>query len=492
MNTRTHIIVAALAIVGAFVAYASVLDVALLGWDSYPIILTSKISSWSDVTGTLTEELMDGRYTDGSFYRPFTNVTFALNYWIGELDPTVYHATDILICGLGAWLIFALARRTLGLAPFAAACAAAIFLLHPVQLEILPTAPRRADNLALLFTLLAILNSGSNERWAIARTALFCLLAVASKETGIIALPLSALRNVLEQRASALRRTGPAFIAVALFLGLRTAVLGGLGGHAESGWVGLSGMRALLEPYFARVVYPQPIFDETSLARSTLLGAALGGILCIALVLRRPMTSDVGERTRVRQGLLLLVAFGACGLAVSSTSGRVHDWYALLFCAPYALLLGLLIDYGRRAARRGKWALGVGPLALAWTLVGSHVWFSNPLHRYEDLEHASELQRALLASTDAVLADASVGSVVIIDDVLTGFPPRPDGSGIRSVALMNDYSFQAYAELKFPGRPFVVQPFGSPPGPPRADEIGVALKPAALPEFLRPRLQARD
>ena len=197
MKTRTHIIVAAVAIVSAFAAYASVLDVALLGWDSYPIILTSKISSWSDLTGTLTEELMDGRYTDGSFYRPFTNFTFAVNHWIGELNPAVYHATDILICGIGAWLIFALARRLLGLEYFAAACAAAVFLLHPVQLEILPTAPRRADNLALVFTLLAVLNSGANTRWAALRTALFCLLAIASKETGIIALPLVALRNVL-------------------------------------------------------------------------------------------------------------------------------------------------------------------------------------------------------------------------------------------------------------------------------------------------------
>ena len=78
---------------------------------------------------------------------------------------------------------------------------------------------------------------------------------------------------------------------------------------------------------------------------------------------------------------------------------------------------------------------------------------------------------------------------VVIHDFLPGFPPAPDGSGIRSLAILNDYSVQAYAELTHPQLVVYVLPLRAPPVATSAQTVRIRLVPGPLPKFLRERLR---
>ena len=99
---------------------------------------------------------MDGRYPHGHFYRPVTTLSFALDHAVWGLEPSGYHLTDLALLLACAIAVAALARRLLGpgVGPLLAAL---LYALHPLHVETLPVAARRADTLAQLFTLIALL-----------------------------------------------------------------------------------------------------------------------------------------------------------------------------------------------------------------------------------------------------------------------------------------------------------------------------------------------
>ena len=48
----------------------------LIGYDTYPLIISSRVESWADFVGLFTEQLMDGRYPS-AMYRPLTQLPAA-------------------------------------------------------------------------------------------------------------------------------------------------------------------------------------------------------------------------------------------------------------------------------------------------------------------------------------------------------------------------------------------------------------------------------
>ena len=85
--------------------------------------------------------------------RPLTYVTFWLNYQVGGEDPVGYHAFDLLLHGLTAWLVWSVSHRLLR--PRAALLATAVFAFHPIQTEALAYVFARATILATLFAVLS-------------------------------------------------------------------------------------------------------------------------------------------------------------------------------------------------------------------------------------------------------------------------------------------------------------------------------------------------
>jgi hypothetical protein len=374
--------VLALLLAATIAAYRPYLALGHLGWDTYPLILTSRIAGASDLVGAFREELMDGRYPHGRFYRPVTSLSLGLDHAIWGLDPAGYHRTDLgllLACTLGVAL---LGRRLLG--PGAGALAAALFFaLHPVHVETLPVAARRADSLALLFTLIALASgrkparsepkasevhpdlpqasevhqdrlSGWHPGLRTSVCALSAALAVGSKESGVAVVPLLIALGFAEAspadgwarvRVAARVAAFPA-LAVALALLLRTAVLGGIGGHPGSSLLAGAGRGLAVAPHYAfLLLMPQPLVRDPTLARGIVAAAATALAFAFLRLARGP---------DARRVLLVSSVWLLTSLWLTGVSGEVASWYALAFLPAFALLVGALVDGAARCAREGR------------------------------------------------------------------------------------------------------------------------------------------
>jgi tetratricopeptide (TPR) repeat protein len=138
-------------------------------------------------------------------WSPLVWLSFAMDHWLGGLDPRVFHATSLVLHGLNAALFYLLARRLLAAAwPDAAArlltggaaLAALGFAVHPLRVEPVAWISDRRDLLCATFLLLALMahvrgarKGGPLERgWLLASLAAFAA-ALGSKGVAAV-LPL--------------------------------------------------------------------------------------------------------------------------------------------------------------------------------------------------------------------------------------------------------------------------------------------------------------
>jgi hypothetical protein len=462
-----------------FYFYGESLDLSFLGHDTYPLILTSRVQSLSDFRGTFTEEMLDGRYTLGHFYRPVLNLSVALDHALHGLTARGYHLTDILLAAACAFLLARLAsgpgRRRLSLA---GSLAGLYFLSHPVHLNILPVLARRADTLALLFVLLVLLSSELGGRKGIWLPAVFSFLAAGSKESGAIAPFLLLAARLLAPGESGLARIRKAasaallsFGALLLFLLARGAVLGGFGGRGPLAPGDFLAHAAGILPAFQRMTYyPYPLFANalpTPAARVSLLFIFL--VLSLFL-LRRP---------RARAAALLAWAWLLLGWGIHGFSQALFPWYVLHTVAPFALLFGWFMDEAVRGVRgKGRAAVRIPAAAvcvLLLSLLAEEIRNAPPFERRTEWSEANAKTLRFLESLEKKIRGAPGGSTLEAADLPFLFPVRP-GSPIAYVAPLTDYSVQAWAELVFPERKIRAAFPDSPPPPPAPDEVLVVVR----------------
>jgi protein O-mannosyl-transferase len=144
--------------------------------------------------------------------RPMLNLSFAVNYALGEMDPYGYHVANLVIHILAALALFGILRRTLLLPSMApryerfalpfAFSVALIWAVHPLQTESVTYIVQRAESLMGLFYLLTIYcfirgatgqhapagttNRASCTVWYVL-SAIACLLGMATKEVMLTA-----------------------------------------------------------------------------------------------------------------------------------------------------------------------------------------------------------------------------------------------------------------------------------------------------------------
>lgn len=178
---------------------------------------------------------------DQSLYRPVTVLTWALERRaLGRPDPGFSHFVNVAFHAAASLLLFALGRRLTS--DTEALAAALLFAVHPVHAEAVANIVGRADVLACLFTLAALLihgstGGGAGRAWARSVGAAGCVfLAAGSKESGIAAVFLLAAYDVLLRPPARGGRTSwavdraaawlPPVAAAGAYLYLRTLALG--------------------------------------------------------------------------------------------------------------------------------------------------------------------------------------------------------------------------------------------------------------------------
>ena len=174
-------------------------------------------------------------------YRPFTLLTFALQWTIHGAAPFFFHLVNVLLHAGVTVLVFGLARRLVSSEP-AAFVAGLFFAVHPVHVEAVAGIVGRAELLAAGAVLLALrlaLPPSPDTRFGPARIGTVCglvLLGLLSKEIAVVFAPLYVWTAwILREPRSRIVRVAAATAATTLaFVSLKAVVTGALTVPVES------------------------------------------------------------------------------------------------------------------------------------------------------------------------------------------------------------------------------------------------------------------
>ena len=175
-------------------------------------------------------------YPQGALYRPLTMLTYAANATLSP-QPFGFHLVNVLLHALVSLAVLLLALRLLG-APLAAVGAALLFAVHPVHSEAVTNVVGRAELLAALGVLSALLAFAQARRdprrggwWTAVALAAFAA-GMLAKESAITGLGLLAVLDWQLTPAARWRQRLVALWPYALvalaYLALRVAVVGSL------------------------------------------------------------------------------------------------------------------------------------------------------------------------------------------------------------------------------------------------------------------------
>jgi protein O-mannosyl-transferase len=262
--------------------------------------------------------------------RPLVNLSLALNYYFGQLDPYGYHLFNLMLHVLNAMLLGVIVRRTLRSEYFAhrfdrasgplALIVALLWALHPLQTETVIYVTQRTELMTGFFYLSTMY--GSMRYWAasscaaritwLAISTVACLAGMACKEV-MVSAPLVVLlfeRTFLTKSfKQALRRSWPLYVALATswillgalnFYGPRSDSAGfHLGVPAYVWWftqskVLLIYLKLVLWPWPLLIHYEFPYLDSFAVAWPWLLSTLLLAIITFVLLWRRLAAGYVG------------------------------------------------------------------------------------------------------------------------------------------------------------------------------------------------------
>src|SRR5262245_9230938 len=162
-STSRGALCAALIVVAGIVAYANSLSVPFHYDDTIGVVENTQIRRLWPITEALSPP-SEGQPVSG---RPLANLSLAVNYAIGELDLTGYHVVNIGLHIVCALLLFAVVRQTLALDRFRdrfdgdaadgfALTAALLWVLHPLQSQVVTYISARHESIVGAFYLLTL------------------------------------------------------------------------------------------------------------------------------------------------------------------------------------------------------------------------------------------------------------------------------------------------------------------------------------------------
>ncbi|MCG3132979.1 MAG: hypothetical protein HMLKMBBP_00065 [Planctomycetes bacterium] len=406
-----------------------------VGWDAYPAIDGARAGG-DGFLGALSRPFMGSHHPYASFFRPVTSLSIALDHALFGLDAAasgamtlVWHACAALL--LGAWLASVSGSRV------AAVAGAALFALHPVHAETLPYLARRGSVLCLLFGLAALVAA---ERRGARRAAVFCVLAAASQEAGVVFAPLVMLRasarGIAPGRMAAWLGAG-----IGAYLFMRLHVLGGWGGY-------LTVDRKIAMSDSGRQIAAAVLDGGSSAPRAEALARVLplaAAVVCIACVW-------MAQRSGPLRGPGRLAGGGAAVAAGLATFLAFHTLFGLEGAARYAYVpaaflcgglgwAGTAAIRGLRESGAARWVGGVAAAASAMFVL---TWIA---------ALADGSDRAMVRSAAAAgrgyldELEKALSSDPVPERLAVGPSPAAVRSGRRMVLVLAPYSVRAWSSL---------------------------------------------
>jgi Flp pilus assembly protein TadD len=431
-------------------------------WDDQTAIVTNKTIQhlWP-----LSEPLTPPRETPVAG-RPLVNLSFAINYAFGGLAETGYHAVNIAIHIGCALLLFGIVRRTLNnpritpalrsTADLTALVIATVWLVHPLQSEVVDYVTQRSESLMALFFLLTLYGairarqSGAGEAkpktsrptreaWWHALSIAACACGMASKESMVVA-PLVV---VLYDWAFEYDSVGDAWRhRRKLYVGLAATwtVLAALAWNAPRSTVGsnsavgpwtyLLNQVQMIGRYLRLTLWPDALVLDYGLPRQL----ALRDVFFPALVLTTLLAGTLVALVRwPRTGFLaaaffLTLAPTSSVIPILSEVGAERRMYL-----PLAALAALAIGGGRYALSLRKSTPTLRYLAasliavivggLAVRTVARNAEYANPVTLWTTVVDRFPHGRARMAlATELVDAGQHAQAIAILREAVSDFP----------------------------------------------------------------------
>jgi protein O-mannosyl-transferase len=302
--------------------------------------------SYFEVEGDLVQQK--------TYYRPIAIASFMVDAARGGPDPAAYHVTNIALHAAAAGLIFWLA--TIWGAPLPAGLAAAVvFAVHPVNTQAVAWIAGRNDLLLAMFGLLSLIcwtkGALGVGRWALGVHCITFALAVFSKETGFLFLPIALLYQGLLARAPLTPAQKLAVcadaIVVAVWAALRSGALAGMPSEVTTETARVMATNApQILVHVRKMLIPIGLNVAPGVQDRDLLLAA-AALVVLGIAASRYLT---GALTRFAAGWVLL--FLVPTLAVPGLPAYEHRAYLPLIGIVLAFAVG-------RAPRPLRWQLGL-------------------------------------------------------------------------------------------------------------------------------------
>jgi hypothetical protein len=271
-----------------------------VNWDDPAYVWDNDlIKSWSPSTlyGVATETVTRN-------YAPATIGTLLIDHTLWGMQPGGYHATNVLLHLINGLLVFVLTRK-FTCNPFVSWLTAALFLVHPVQIETVAWISSRKGLLSATFMLAALIvrlkpcgatatteTDAKQDLWYV----LWLGGALMSKALAVVVPPIVLLYDVVVLRRrfgeSLVRQVIPGLMSLLLLLKTMAAqhtVLGGLRGHLEMNLLQILAVDVtILWQYIGMLVWPSDLcvlYDPptSNIAGSVVLAAAGGAVISVSV-----------------------------------------------------------------------------------------------------------------------------------------------------------------------------------------------------------------
>ncbi len=236
-------------------------------------------------------------------YRPLSTLSLALDFHVWHLSPRGYHLINILLHLLNACLLVWISKQWLNNL-WGTLVVAAVFLVHPVQIEAVAWVTQRSTLLCALGCLSALaiyLKKKPLSKMWIAAGLLCYAVALFSKETAVL-LPVLAI--LIDQKRHSSLLFSWVVMAI-LYWMLRGHVLGQWSSIASThptvltqGYLGIMAfpiyLKTLLLPVSLTVTYSTPMFEPTRFLVFLVIDLSYLGVLGVAIFRRNVLAIPLG------------------------------------------------------------------------------------------------------------------------------------------------------------------------------------------------------
>ena len=473
----------------AVVVYHGALNLWFTGIDALPLVLSNRLDALVDAPKLLVHQYLEvyrhGAIAGSAGIRPIGSASIALDYALWGLDPRGHHLTSVLIHALNTALVLVFVRevrpaRWLGLGMVASLA----FALHPVAAATVPLMGARYDLLLCTFTLLTLITllryTSAPTRRRLIGVVTFGGLALLSKETGVILLPIVALtagwawrRWGLDVRRAVSLVAGFGVLVV-VFVVYRSWVLHGVGGYPLHPGDPLHGVLIMSQWFFVSLLRPYPLATATTswYGAAGVAAGCFGGLFAAITVAaawsratRRPTRavrpgtgSPVADDDRaVLLALWLLPVFGFYVFAFVVT-GVFKELYLYSVLGIWSTLFGFAVVavYERLKTHAGSprgagLALTLPSLAAAVLAILAFSWARHsPLG--DSLlvwRRASDIASTYIAGVERAVARLAPGATLF----LLNLPQEVDCGSVVCAGpayLFEDYSIDSWFALTRP------------------------------------------